>query len=187
MKGISAWIDDIPLPLADKYTLCMAPVSLGSRWAQRTLSNFANKYAAGQAPGLDRKSIPRPAKSYEHLNSLCHLHNELELFLWLSLRFPANFVEQQTALTLKEKAIAYINEGIAKTSELKLRHCYIDRDKKLRKKWRKLEATDTVQDFGSNANGGDNDESEEFDFQDDDRDGIKNYTNSSSSTKAFVT
>jgi hypothetical protein len=76
---------------------------------------------------------PKPAKTFDDLGQLCSVHNELELFLWLHNRFPAtaNVVERQSALALKEKTINYINEGLASDS-LKVDHCYILRDQKLR-------------------------------------------------------
>ena len=44
-------------------------------------------------------------------------------------------MEQQTALSLKERAITSINIGLAESEKLKLDHCYIKRDTNLRKTW----------------------------------------------------
>lgn len=81
--------------------------------------------------------IPKPAKSFDDLSKLCGMHSELELFLWLSTKFPGNAVELQTAHAMKEEVISYINQGLHKSENLKLDHCYIQRDTKLRESWKK--------------------------------------------------
>ena len=133
MKVIARTLRDTRISIEDKYTLTMAPVQPQNVASMAVLRNFAIKLSSGQTAGLTRNMYPKPAKTFDDLGQLCSVHNELELFLWLHNRFPAtaNVVERQSALALKEKTINYINEGLASDS-LKVDHCYILRDQKLR-------------------------------------------------------
>jgi hypothetical protein len=47
------------------------------------------------------------------LSDLCTKHNIVDLYLWLSNRFPGNFVEREMALRQKAFAIALIQESLA--------------------------------------------------------------------------
>ena len=97
-----------------------------------TLQKFIWKYAAGETPGLNRDVYPRKPKSFEDLDRLCSIYSQLELFQWLSLRLSSNLVEQQTAEYLRDRTTTYINEGLMQSEKLKLNHCYITRDARLR-------------------------------------------------------
>jgi hypothetical protein len=44
-------------------------------------------------------------------------------------------MEEQAALARKEQTITYIGESLANTHKLKLDHCYIKRDMRLREQW----------------------------------------------------
>ena len=134
MRTIAHNLVHVPISMRDKYTLCMAPVSVSNRRNMTTLLKFAEKLAQGQASGLSTNSISlKQAKSFDDLASLCELHNDLDLFLWLHGRFPGNAMEQQTALTLKQRAIECIEEGLQETEDLQLKHNYIQRDARLRR------------------------------------------------------
>jgi hypothetical protein len=136
MRIVARWLRDLDIPVRDKYTLTMAPVSTHCQRAMNTLRRFAIKHAAGEASGLGR-TILKPPKTFEHMSNLCSVHNELELFLWLHNKFPGNIVEQQAALALKEQAISYISKGLIETERLRLDHCYIKRDNFVRQAYRK--------------------------------------------------
>ena len=41
-------------------------------------------------------------------------------------------MEQQTAISLKERSIEFINDGLRRAESLELDHCYIKRDARLR-------------------------------------------------------
>jgi ATP-dependent RNA helicase SUPV3L1/SUV3 len=133
MKVIARTLRDLRISIEDKYTLTMAPVQPQNVASMAVLRNFAIKLSTGQAAGLTKKMFPKPAKTFDDLGQLCSVHNELELFLWLHNRFPANanVVERQSAMAMKEQTINFINDGLASDS-LKVDHCYILRDQRLR-------------------------------------------------------
>ena len=77
--------------------------------------------------------MPTSPRSFEDISRLCTIHSELELFMWLCLRYPENFVFEQTSLAVQERTIYFINQGLVNSDNLKLDHCYKQRDSRLRK------------------------------------------------------
>ena len=97
---------------------------------------YGQKMAAGEVPGLTRSSPLKRAKTFNDLASLCSVYSEVELFLWLQNKFPPiNLMEQQTALAKRDLTSDLISQALADAEKLKLDHCHIDRDVKLRKIW----------------------------------------------------
>lgn len=93
-----------------------------------------------QVSGLTNRMIPSPPRTFEDLARLCGIFSDLDLFLWLQNKFPpGNYIEQQNALALKETAIRMIGEALEKTGKLRLKHCYVTRDKEVRSIWKKRE------------------------------------------------
>jgi Mitochondrial degradasome RNA helicase subunit C terminal len=85
------------------------------------MKRFAQKHAKGQPAGLKSNMIPRRAANFEDLDRLCGIYNDIELFLWLQKKFPpANMMEYQTAVTLRELTIKYITEGLARVGHTML-------------------------------------------------------------------
>lgn len=144
IQFIAKQLSDLPLSINDKYTFCMSPVNENCSRSLTILKNFAQKHAMGEVSGLNlRTVVPKQAKSFDDLSRLCSIHSELELFLWLTLKFPGNAMEQRLAEAIRERATSHINEGLAATDRLKLEHCYIKRDKNLRSAWaRKMKEMD---------------------------------------------
>lgn len=50
-------------------------------------------------------------KDVVELSDLCTKHNIIDLYLWLSNRFPAHFVEREQAIAQKAFAITLIQQG----------------------------------------------------------------------------
>lgn len=94
--------------------MCQSPVS--SHRDPTTMDivrRFAAKKATGQSSGLTNNMIPKPPKTFRDLARLCLIFGELELFLWLQRKFPpGNMIEQQAANAMRERAIAYISDGL---------------------------------------------------------------------------
>jgi len=133
LLAIARTLTDLNLPLRDKFLLCMSPVNVRNDRAMATLRKFAVKQSLGEVAGLSRQVIPKKANSFDDMGVLCELHSDLDLFLWLHQRFPGNVMEQQSAMAMKELTIKLINKGLRETDNLRLDHCYITRDTKIRK------------------------------------------------------
>ena len=100
------------------------------------MKSFAVKLAAGEVAGLNNSSVPKPPRNLDELAQLCNLFNEIELFLWLQRKFPpGNIMEQHTANTRRELTIQYIGQGLAQSDKLRVKHCYIKRERRLRNTW----------------------------------------------------
>ena len=135
MQAIAKWLHGLDLTISEKYTLCLAPVPTTSMSGMAMIRNFAKKHAANEVAGLNRSVVPKRPKSFDDMANLCSVYSELELFLWLHGRFPGNVMEQQTATNLKGLTIDMINEGLNAAENLKLDHCYLKRDTRLRRNW----------------------------------------------------
>ena len=137
MYEIAKAIDEYPIPIKDKYALCMCPVSTKNKKSMDVLKQFAKKMSAGEVSGLKNRIIPRKPKNFDDLAQLCGIFSDLDLFLWLQNKFPpGNVIEQKNASALKETAIRLIGEALEQTGTLRLKHCYISRDKQVRNIWR---------------------------------------------------
>ena len=136
MQVIAKLLKTIPLDLASKYSISMCPVNTTDKRSMNLIAKFALKIASGGAPGLRARMSTTAPKSFKELSYLCDTHHELELFMWLSNRFPGNEVEQQRAFALKNHAIDLISSGLSYTEHLKLDHDYILRDNRLRRAWK---------------------------------------------------
>jgi ATP-dependent RNA helicase SUPV3L1/SUV3 len=146
MYAIAEDLEKHALSIRDKYTLCMCPVVINSEKSMDVLKRFAEKLARGEVSGLTRSMIPRRPSSFEDLSRLCGTFNDLELFLWLQKKFPpANMMEMQAALARKDHTIKFISESLVLTDKLKLNHCYVFRDQRLREQWQpdQLEADES--------------------------------------------
>ena len=112
MVTVANWLHTIPLSLTDKFTFCNAPVNTRDSASMITLYNFAAMYALNR-PVASNVRLPRaPVTDMIDFSSLCMKHNLLDLYLWLSFRFPKIFIERELAqhqrahsLTLIEKSL----------------------------------------------------------------------------------
>mgnify|MGYP001244533945 CR=1 FL=1 len=60
-----------------------------------------------------RDRLPaRSPTNVADLSALCAKHNELDLYLWLALRFPRNFVEKDICQAQKRHAISLIDAAL---------------------------------------------------------------------------
>jgi hypothetical protein len=75
-------------------------------------------------------SDKRPTNVLE-LTEVCMKHTILDLYIWLSLRFPDWFVEREKCLQMKEVCIDYV-EGALELDDLKHKFCHADEYRKIR-------------------------------------------------------
>jgi len=136
MEVVSLWLKDIKnMSPAEKFVLCMSPVNENCVRSRNVLLRYVEKYTTGKVPGLHYSMQPKAAKSFDHLADLCSVHHQLELFLWLQNKLPSNAVEVLRAVTLKDKTIEMINNGLFKAEKLSLSYDYISKDVRFKKEW----------------------------------------------------
>jgi hypothetical protein len=106
--------------------MCLCPMNLSEKGSAKLIKRFAEKLALGEVCGLGTATIPKSPKSFADMASLCHLFNELELFMWLQKKFPpGNIMENQLAHSRRDETIRYIGQGLAHSDKLQLKHCYV--------------------------------------------------------------
>jgi Mitochondrial degradasome RNA helicase subunit C terminal len=116
--------------------MCLCPMNLSEKGSVKLMKRFAEKLASGEVCGLSTATIPKSPKNFFDLASLCHLFNELELFMWLQKKFPpGNIMEQQLAHSRREETVYHISQGLANSDKLQLKHCYVQQAQYYRQIW----------------------------------------------------
>jgi ATP-dependent RNA helicase SUPV3L1/SUV3 len=105
---ISNWLHTIPLSLADRFVFASAPVQINNVMGMDILYRYAALYAMNR-PVRAEIRIPRSLPGdIEAFSDLCVKNNMLELYLWLSFRFPTNFIERDLVMELRDEAVRLI-------------------------------------------------------------------------------
>ena len=108
MNLVGNWLHTVPLTLADRFVFSNAPVSTRDQVSMHMLYQFAATYAQGRPVALNVRLAHRLPKDVEELGVLLTKHNVLDLYIWLSFRFPKYFVERELALSQKKHAVQNI-------------------------------------------------------------------------------
>ena len=115
MSTVANWLHSIPLSLADTFIFANAPVNTRDPLAMAMLYQFAATYAQLRPVALNvRLTRSRPRDLFEFAD-LCQKHNVLDLYLWLSFRFPKFFVERDLCLEQKAYAVGLIEKSLDTT------------------------------------------------------------------------
>jgi len=113
---VANWLHSIPLTLEDRFLFANAPVNTNSALGMNLLYHFASGYAQSRPVSTNvriPKNIPTDVKQFI---DLCAKHNVLDLYLWLSNRFPKYFVARDTCLEQKRQAITLIEKCLHKSA-----------------------------------------------------------------------
>ena len=93
--------------------------------------HYASQYALKKPVSANiRISSKRPSNILQ-LNEICIQSHLLDLYIWLSLRFPDWFIEQDECLRMKAICIDYI-ESTLHREDLKHKFCHATEYKKIR-------------------------------------------------------
>lgn len=109
---VTNWLHTIPMSLEDKFTFAAAPASFHNQVIMQSLYEYAALYVCGRPVPLKlrlHKMLPTDIDSFKEL---CFRHNTLELYLWLSNRFPGNFIEKENCVAMKNFAIRQIERSL---------------------------------------------------------------------------
>jgi ATP-dependent RNA helicase SUPV3L1/SUV3 len=115
MNLVGNWLHTIPLTLADRFIFSNAPVSTRDLVSMNMLYQFAATYALGRPVALNVRLAHRSPKDVMELGMLLTKHNVLDLYIWLSFRFPKYFVERDLALSQKLHAVKNIQLSLDST------------------------------------------------------------------------
>ena len=112
MATVANWLHSIPLTLVDSFVFANAPVNTRDSLAMNMLYQFAASYAAMKPVALNVRLSRTKARDVKELTELCSKHNVLNLYLWLSFRFPKFFVERDLCLEQKAYAVDLIEKSL---------------------------------------------------------------------------
>jgi hypothetical protein len=104
------------------------------------LRQFSEAHSVGKPMGFHINIGHSKVTSVEEVGKLCSKHNVLDLFLWLSMRFPGNHVEVASALQQKELLINLVDESLrasGSASNLTVSHNYQEHDLRIRNAYRR--------------------------------------------------
>lgn len=118
MAAVAQKLENVAnLPLAEKLTFCNAPCNINDKLAVPMLERYASWQAGGRGGGPPSVRLPtRPPKKLFELHDLCSKHNVLDLYLWLSFRFPNTFLDADLARAQKFRCIRLIHQALAENT-----------------------------------------------------------------------
>jgi ATP-dependent RNA helicase SUPV3L1/SUV3 len=116
MVTVANWLHTIPLSLADRFIFANAPVNTSSTLGMNLLYQFAATYAQQRPVGTNVRINREAPTEVKEFVELCFKHNALDLYLWLSVRFPKYFVARDTCLEQKSYAISLIEQCLHRSS-----------------------------------------------------------------------
>ncbi|CAG9529470.1 unnamed protein product [Cercopithifilaria johnstoni] len=124
-RKLAELIDDIPLSIKVKYAFCTAPVDMevDNGVARTCFVRIARRFAEGQAINYNwfceiiQWPLPKPI-SVTMLLDMCKLYNLIDLYLWLSYKFPDMFPDRERIRLLGKLIESYINEALLAMSDI---------------------------------------------------------------------
>ena len=136
MVCVSNWLNPIPLSLADRFTFAMAPVNTRNDNLMNQLYAYAATYSMQRPVALNCRMASTVPRDIDQLTSLCDKHQVVDLYLWLSLRFPKYFIEREKALEQKRFAVDNIQSTL-KLENLGVEYSHSQAYDKMRKRCNK--------------------------------------------------
>ncbi|XP_074601092.1 suv3 RNA helicase [Brevipalpus obovatus] len=117
-KSLAEMIQHINLPLRARYVFCCSPINQNYPFVCSMFTQFARKYSTNEPVTIDWlcESIGWPLPIPKTLTSLQHLEtvfDVLELYLWLSYRFPDLFPDGASVRKVQAELDTIIHEGLA--------------------------------------------------------------------------
>ncbi|EIE76905.1 hypothetical protein RO3G_01609 [Rhizopus delemar RA 99-880] len=108
-------LEEIRLPLRDRYQFVTAPVSTRSDESMELIKILARKFSQKKICTLDELiELPtNPPTSPSGLKALEESHKQIMLYMWLSTRYPDTFITtQDDATSIKSQCEHLIDDGL---------------------------------------------------------------------------
>lgn len=123
MKFIADMIQHVPLPLKVRYRFCCAPIGRRQPFVCSMMLKYARQFSRGVPMSFDWvcRNIGWPIAPPANLIELVHLEHVfdvLDLYLWLSYRFPEQFPDQHSVRDMQRELDAIIHEGVSRLTKL---------------------------------------------------------------------
>ncbi|KDO33606.1 hypothetical protein SPRG_22092 [Saprolegnia parasitica CBS 223.65] len=112
IKQAAALLVDFKMDLQERFTFCMAPVNLRNPLSRKIFTDYAMAHSEGREVPLDI-FLPRFAPKNElALRDVEIKAKIIDVYLWLSYRFPETFKMQAQAIELKTKVLELVEQGL---------------------------------------------------------------------------
>lgn len=116
-----------------RFTFANAPVNTRDSSIAMMIYQYAAQYAMKRPVAINvQLTSTRPTNVLE-LNNVCMKHNILDLYIWLSLRFPDWFVEHDKCLEMKKQCLEMV-EGALELENLGHKFCHVSEYRTIRQK-----------------------------------------------------
>ncbi|XP_071090301.1 ATP-dependent RNA helicase SUV3 homolog, mitochondrial-like [Haliotis cracherodii] len=122
-KFLADLIEHVPLPLRAKYVFCCSPIPTKQPFVCTMFLKFARQFSRSEPLTLLklRTQINWPFAQPATINDLIHLEgvfDVLDLYLWLSYRFPDMFPDTEPVRDMQKELDVLIHEGVAHITQL---------------------------------------------------------------------
>lgn len=122
-KFLADMIQHVPLPLRARYVFCCAPISRKATFVCSMFLKFARQYSRNEAITFNwlSQQIGWPLACPNTITHLVHLEavfDVLDLYLWLSYRFPDLFPHGDTIRDMQSELDSLIQSGVAQMTRL---------------------------------------------------------------------
>ncbi|EEB12247.1 ATP-dependent RNA helicase SUV3, putative [Pediculus humanus corporis] len=122
-KIFADMIEHIPLSLRVKYIFCSAPVNKKNQFSCSIFLKFAKMYSENSIISFQWlcKTINWPVSSPKNIKELIELegvHDSLDLYLWLSYRFPDYFPDGDSVKKIQKELDLIIQKSIIEKAKL---------------------------------------------------------------------
>ena len=112
MIQISNWLYSVPISLTDMYLFALSPVAIREDMSVNALYEFASSYASKVPVPIKIIFPSKKPTDLEAFTDFCARHNVLDLYIWLSFRFPSYFVHQDKALLQAQYSLSIIQNTL---------------------------------------------------------------------------
>lgn len=139
MMAIAIKLEDLSMPLQDRYIFCCSPVDLDDHLLYGSLLEFATAYARDEHVPLNKYFTPgtmRIPNSLADLQELESIHKVLELYIWLSFRLENAFMDRELAISQLNICCLLVDEGLlafgrrpSSRSRLRVLKCLIQEER----------------------------------------------------------
>ncbi|XP_059175521.1 ATP-dependent RNA helicase SUV3 homolog, mitochondrial-like isoform X2 [Physella acuta] len=122
-KFLADMIQHVPLPLRVRYVFCCAPISVKQPFSCTMFLQFARRFSRNEPLTLDWlcQRLGWPLRAAGNLTELVHLEcvfDVLDLYLWLSYRFPDMFPDAGLVRELQCELDLMIQQGVSNLVQL---------------------------------------------------------------------
>ena len=122
-KFLADMIQHVPLPLRTRYVFCCSPINKNYAFVCTLFVKFAKMYSQNEPITMDWlcRNIDWPLSKPQNLTELVHLEqvfDVLDLYLWLSYRFPDLFPEQELVRDMQRELDQLIHSGVVAITKL---------------------------------------------------------------------